>query len=189
MGIVGSIVIFLAASAAGRYAYTFIRPSLFGGTGTVAWQTATPPGANYDVKLPGPMKTEKEKMQMQLGSLTAYWYSCEVEGQGFAGVANVDYPIEHDLAVDDIALLDGAVKGSLERSRSTLVSRRDIQLPGGYRGVEVEMLPPKDMSAEISVTRIYWVRPRVYIQMLAAKRDSQLWKERDVFLTSFELKK
>lgn len=187
MGIVGSIVIFLAASAAGRYAYTFVRPSLFGGT--VTWQTVTPPGARYDAKLPGPMKAEQRPLPTPIGTVTAYMYGNEVAGQGYAGIMNADYPIEHDLIVDDSAVLEGAVNGTVTSTKSTLVSKRDIQLPAGYRGIEFELVPAKESGAEVFVGRVYWVRPRIYVMILMGKRDSQLWKERDVFLSSFDLKK
>ncbi len=187
MGIVGSIVIMLAASAAGRYAYTFIRPSLFGGT--VAWQTVSPPGAKYDAKLPGPMKAEQRALPTPIGNVTAYMYGSEVSGQGFAGVMNADYPIDNDLIVDDSAVLEGAVNGTITSTKSTLVSKRDVRLPEGYRGIEYELVPAKESGAEVFVGRVYWVPPRIYVMILMGKRDSQLWKERDLFLTSFALKK
>ena len=128
-------------------------------------------------------------MVTPIGNITAYMYSTDISGQGSTMVSNADYPLEARVAIADSELLDGAANGTVTSSKSTLVSKREIQLAGGHRGVEIEMTPPKDTDAEVCVARIYWVRPRMYIMMVAGKRDSQLWKERDVFLSSLSLKR
>jgi len=187
LGIIGSIVLFLVASAAGRYAYTFIRPSLF--SDTVVWQTVTPPGAKYDVKLPGPMKSEQRPLATPIGTVTAYMYGTDVAGQGSACVMNADYPIENDLMVDDAAVLDGAVNGIATKAKARNLTKRDVRLPDGNRGIEFGFVPSEESGVELFVGRVYWVRPRIYILLLMVKRDSQLSKERDVFLNSLELRK
>lgn len=189
LAIIGSVILMLAAGAAGRYAYMNLRSSRLEGTGTVAWQKVTPPGGGYEVMLPGPMNGAQQPMATPMGNITAYMYSTEISGQGSTMVSNADYPLEARVPIDGSDLVDRAAKGTVTSSKSTLVSKREIQLAGGHRGVEIEMTPPKDTDAEVCVARIYWVRPRIYIMMVAGKRDSQLWKERDTFLSSLTLKR
>ncbi len=181
------VVMIAGVAVAGAVGYSYIRPFVL--ESEVSWHKETPPGGRFTVSLPGPMKTEQKPMNTAVGPITAYIYGSEVRGQGVVAVTVADYPIGNDVAVDAGLVLDEAAKGMAQKTNSTIAAKRDLTLPDGWRGVEVDIDPGKGKDVEVVKARIYWVRTRLYVLLIAGNSDSKLWRERDIFLTSLELLK
>jgi hypothetical protein len=123
-----------------------------------------------------------------IGKLKMYMATAEYNRNGALIVGYVDYPAtSKNVPVQE--LLDASAQGAVRNSRSTLVSKKSITLDG-FQGVELELLPPGNMSAAgRGAARIYWAAPRMYIMFAAGVKSSDTDESFRRFFDSFSLRK
>lgn len=185
LAVVAVVVVAIGAMAG----YQYVKSTPGREPAALAWQEFEPPGGGYRAMLPGPSKSESAPiMSDPAGSATLYMYTSKVEGQGEAGVGNIDFPIDNNLAIDDAELIRIVGQGFATSKDFRITSSRDVTLAGGYRGAELDLVPDARTGWNVAIARIYWVRPRLYVLTLAARQDSRMWAERETFISSLELR-
>ncbi|MBX7219565.1 MAG: zinc ribbon domain-containing protein [Blastocatellia bacterium] len=164
------------------------------GTTELVWKDVANEDGKYRVKMPVPPVERVEKRPSAIGDLYFFANEVDLKRQGYCGVWYTFYPVV-GMKVPVDKLLDGAVEGALKSSGAKLVERKPITL-GTFQGAEVTMIPPADKVGEgaRSVTRLYWVPPRLYMLMVAGYDNpkgitptSNIYFQRAQFFDSFTL--
>lgn len=90
------------------------------------------------------------------------------------------------LPIDEV--LDTAIKGANLKGDSTTISKKRISL-NGNEGFEVELKPSVEKygSNAFAMARVYWIPPRIYMNVIAGTKGGELYRDRVLFLDSFQL--
>ena len=101
---------------------------------------------------------------------------------GYADYANYKFKIP----ITEV--LEVAIKGANQKADMTVISRKSISL-NGNEGLEVELEPSvkKYGSNGFAMARVYWIPPRIYMNMIAGSKSGELYRDKDNFLDSFQL--
>jgi hypothetical protein len=120
-----------------------------------------------------------------MGSIKHRVYESVVGGQGSVAVCVVEYPSQLPEGIPVETILNGELEGALKRTKSTLISKRNITI-GGYQGLEFEMAPPSNLTPRIEkgFGKLVQTRDRLYMLLILPMEGSTLFNERDKFLSN-----
>jgi hypothetical protein len=133
------------------------------------WQTLNPPDGRYSVELPGQPKATSQEVPTDVGSVTAYVQSCELQrGHVAYGVMFADYPADIIRAADPEELLRGVQEGSIQGAMDTSQIESELAEPfQGYPSRRFKVSGTKDGVKAQMECRIVLVDNRLYQQILA----------------------
>jgi hypothetical protein len=147
------------------------------------WQAFTSDEGRFTVQMPG---TPAKQSQEMIGT-TMNLFS--VEGPELMyGIGYADLPIpgiERESAAQIDKRLNGAVQGSVNNIQGKLTRQGNITLIGKYPGKEYEADLPQGRG--IIRSRVYIVKQRLYMLMVAGKPNLVKSDDTKKFFGSFQL--
>ncbi|HKQ99888.1 MAG TPA: zinc finger Ran-binding domain-containing protein [Pyrinomonadaceae bacterium] len=160
----------------------------FSSTGGGGWQEYQAKDGSFTIQMPSKPIENVQSQSTPAGEIQMHM-SMAVENQGGAFIAGyADYP-SNFTHVSSEQLLDLASQGAVNSSGTTLLNKKNISLDGNP-GVELELLPPKNMpEGGRAVTRIYWAAPRIYILFAGGPKSSETDAAMTKYFDSFKLRK
>jgi len=142
----------------------------------------------YVIEMPGDL-TEENVNFGEEGHLPIPFHNT-VADLGRNGACTVGYAdfSNYTFTVPTAEVLDHAIKGANLKADSTTISKKSISL-NGYEGIEVELQPSmhKYGPNSFAMARFYWIPPRLYMNMIAGTKPGELYRDRVIFLDSFQL--
>ena len=181
------ILIGIAGFAFGASIYVLaIRPhvlALF--TAKCEWTEYRLPGSDFTVTMPGkPSQIDPAAVPPEAKSLLEHSVVTQVSGQGEATFAFVDYSATQVDMSKAEELLNRAVDGALERSKSRLISKTSVKFYG-MPAVEFECEPPPNTFRKPghAYGKFFINSSRLYMLLIAGVEDSELLAGRDKFLS------
>ncbi len=152
----------------------------------INWVEYHPEGLPITVMMPNkPTRIEPVETPMASGRMTNHTFASIVPGQGSVIFCFVEYiGFGPGLTQDGMTrALDAELSGFVQRTNSTLISKKEITYEG-MKGLDFETEPPDEGGPR--VTRAYGrmliTSSRLYFLSIAAASGTELYNSRDKFL-------
>jgi hypothetical protein len=150
--------------------------------GEVAWLVFNSKEGAFTVLMPNNPTQETQSIDTDLGKMESHLASCAFDDRAAFIASYCDFPqvVTEQTAINRI--LDGARNQLLASERRKLLSETRITLDG-YFGREIRIEIPEWSM----VTRIYWVKRRLYQLIAMTRSDQPAPRNEERFLASFKL--
>jgi len=143
---------------------------------------------SYVIEMPGTLVEEEVNVAPESHAPIPFHNTLADLGRNGACIVGYgDYSnYKFTLPIDEV--LDNAIKGANLKGDSTTISKKRISL-NGNEGFEVELQPSvkKYGPNAFAMARVYWVPPRIYMNVIAGTKGGELYRDRVIFLDSFQL--
>lgn len=183
----GKLVICIAGLLFGMAVYVLaIRPHLLDlFTAKCEWTEYRLTGSDFTVTMPGkPHNIDPADLPPEARGLVEHSVVTEVRGQGEATFAFIDYSAsEVDISKAEV-LLDRAMNGALEKSKSRLISKTSVTVYG-MPGIEFECEPPPGTFRKPghAYGKLFINSNRLYMLFIAGVENSELLAGKDKFFS------
>ncbi|MDT4969775.1 MAG: hypothetical protein QOJ64_4512 [Acidobacteriota bacterium] len=153
------------------------------------WQEYHPADNSYSATMPTKPVESIERRASPVGELQMHLSVADMGPEGAFLVGYADYP-ENFSNLSPDSVLDAGANGAVANSGATLLNKKRITLDG-YQGLELEMQPPSGAirGGGRSISRMYWVAPRIYILFAGGPASSNTDAAIAKFLDSFKLRR
>ena len=181
----GRVFICVAGMLFGGIFYVLvIRPHLLDlFTAKCEWTEYRLAGSDFTVTMPGkPSPVRPDDIPPEVKALSGHIVISEVANQGVATFAFVDSPNQVDISKAE-ETLNRAVNGSLEKTKSRLISKTSVTVYG-MPGVEFECEPPPDTFRKPghAYGKYFINSSRLYMLFIAGTEGSEVLAGKDKFL-------
>ena len=143
---------------------------------------------SFVIEMPGNLKEEVVNVAPEGHAPIPFHNTLADLGRnGACVVGYADYS-NYKLTLPIAEVLDLAIKGANLKGDSTTISKKSISL-NGNEGLEVELQPSvkKYGPNGFAMARVYWIPPRIYMNVIAGTKGGELYRDRVIFLDSFQL--
>lgn len=177
----------LAASGVLVMLYAMAIPSLIikKKVPSAAWRQYESEEGKFTVRMPGEPRHTMQYLESKAGQVPMHLYEVDLGLRG-ACISGYTDLSGFSIAASDDSLLDAAAEGAEQFGEMTIISKKEISLHG-YKGREVLLQPSaiKYGKDTFAVGRIYFVPPRLYLNIIAGPNSSELNQEKLKYLDSF----
>jgi hypothetical protein len=152
-----------------------------------AWQEYNSKDESYTILMPTKPAHVVQNRSSIMGELQVHMMMADMRQHGAFMVGHADYPDDYtEMSPEE--MLDLAEQGAVNSADATLLSKKSISLDG-HPGVELEITMKQIKGGGRTVTRIYWVAPRMYIMFASAPKSAEMDATLAKFLDSLKIRK
>lgn len=198
----GLLLILVSVAIGAVFALNYVRSAVVAQASAMSpqpeWREYVSPAGDFSVQMPGePAGDSKVKEALGVRNIPLRGGAAlAADGSGcIAAVADYSAMLEsmRGQSTTPDTFLSAAALGMLNDKQTTVLNRRRITHEG-QPGIEIEFFdaPPESGNPADrlrGLVRFVWVSPRMYIAVVAAREQSQLYLQRQTFLDSYRLLK